>query len=105
MGHYSLSSGEKKTTISFRAAPASVQRVISAIGERSVKRSEVYRLLIEDASDAAIARAIKKAELEKLETLSSLSVKDLKQRRTAALKTVAWIDAQLAEVSKKIQSQ
>ena len=105
MARPSLSPGEKMTTISFRANPASIRRILSAIGDRGVKKSEVFRILIEEASDAAISRAIKKAELEQLKVLSSLSVNDLKLRRVAALKTVAWIDAQLAAASQQILSK
>ena len=82
MARPSLSPGEKMTTISFRANPASIRRILSAIGDRGVKKSEVFRILIEEASDAAISRAIKKAELEQLKVLSSLSVNDPEEERS-----------------------
>jgi antitoxin component of RelBE/YafQ-DinJ toxin-antitoxin module len=89
-------------TISFRTTPSIIQRYEQAISETGVSKSDVLRILVRDASDADIAAAIQCAQIEHIQALQSSSTSELKQKRIAAQKMIAWVDAQLKERSESV---
>lgn len=103
MGRNKLPAEEAATgTISFRVVPSILRRYEDAIAETGVSKSDVFRILIRDASDADIVAAINSAQVEQIHAIQTASLSELKQKRVAAQKTIAWIDAQLNERAAKV---
>ena len=84
-------------TISFRVMPSVLRRYAEALANTGVSRSDVFRVLIRDASDETILAAINQAQVDQIQALQKTSLSELKQKRVAAQKQIAWIDAQLNE--------
>lgn len=105
MGRKKLPVNESATgTISFRVVPSLLQRYEEALAETGVSKSDVFRILLRDASDADIAAAINLAQVEQIQAIQAASLGELKQKRVSAQKTIAWIDAQLKERAEKVGS-
>lgn len=103
MGRNKLPADESASgTISFRVAPSFLQRYEEALSGTGVSKSDVFRILLRDMSDAEIAAAVDQAQVERIQSLREASLGELKQKRVAAQKTLAWIDAQLKERAEKI---
>jgi predicted DNA-binding protein len=106
MGRHKLFQGdEKQETVSFRVSADLGNRIKNLTASSGFSRSDILRNLVQHATDNDFARAIKNAEIEQVSTLSGRSLRELKQKRIAALRTVAWIDAQIKAAADHIEQR